>query len=387
MAIRKVFGSDDEYALLITPGETEGQRRGPSIEEIRMAAPYGVVGTFDQAYRRAGGHTIGGPDDSAFQIEERSLALATNLMLGNGARFYVDSSHPEYCTPECTSIFDYIAHTKAGDLAVTTGAADFAARMNAHGLPMTAAVYHNNHDHKGDSWGTHVNFLVAANALPEIMRFFPIHLITSQIFCGGGRVGGNSDSRGVQPRFQLSQRADFTVMDYSLDTMHDRGVMNTRDEPHSGPDYARLHVINFDANMSELATFLKIGTSCIVLAMIEDGWLQKHAHDLVVTNMAQTFQAVSRDITLKRPFRLADGSRISALEAQARLLTEAKRYAEERGLGFLEPGEGETVLELWEQTLQVLEQNPMAADGLDWPRKLALIDSYDAKGSSLHKLV
>ena len=58
----------------------------------------------------------------------------------------------------------------------------------------------------------------------------------------------------------------------SVDTMHNRPILNTRDEPHADREkYRRLHLIIGDANMCEYATALKVGTTQLVLDLIERG--------------------------------------------------------------------------------------------------------------------
>src|SRR5690606_39266695 len=239
-------------------------------------------------------------------------------------------------------------------------------------------VYKNNSDRKGNSYGCHENYLmdrqvtfgkIVANVMP--------HIITRQVFTGAGKVG--TEAAGLTSAdvpFQLTQRADFFEEEVGLETTLKRPIVNTRDEPHADPQkYRRLHVIVGDANLSQVATFLKVGTTALVLSMIEDDWLTR---DLVPARPVQALRQVSYDLTLSRPIELTDGSSITALEAQWELHTRARKFAEERGLDCIGGQEvGEAVLDRWEAVLSALETDPgQLADQLDWVAKHRLLDGY-----------
>ena len=102
----------------------------------------------------------------------------------------------------------------------------------------------------------------------DIIRGLIPFFVTRQVFAGAGRVGIGAEGR--TQGFQLSQRADFFEVEVGLETTLKRPIINTRDEPHADADkYRRLHVIIGDANLAELSTYLKVGTTSLVLAMIE----------------------------------------------------------------------------------------------------------------------
>jgi len=113
-----------------------------------------------------------------------------------------------------------------------------------------------------------------------------------------------SEASGIGPDrvpFQLTQRAEFFEEEVGLETTLKRPLVNTRDEPHSDSQkYRRLHVIVGDANLSEISTFLKVGVTALVLAMIEDDELaglhpgQSVSVDLVSASGARR----SIDVTL-----------------------------------------------------------------------------------------
>jgi proteasome accessory factor A len=203
------------------------------------------------------------------------------------------------------------------------------------------------------------------------------HFITRQIYTGAGKVGTEAPGlTSADVPYQLTQRADFFEEEVGLETTLKRPIVNTRDEPHADAQkYRRLHVIVGDANLSEVATFLKVGTTALVLSMIEDDWLSR---DLLPAKPVQALRHVSYDVTLDRPIPLADGSSITALEAQWELYDRARKFAEEHGLECIGGDEvGNEVLRRWEHVLTGLETDPSAlADQVDWIAKHRLLDGY-----------
>ena len=128
----------------------------------------------------------------------------------------------------------------------------------------------------------------------RIVQYMMPFLVTRQVFTGAGKVGSENNLEYTE--YQVSQRADFLETEVGLETMHSRPIINTRDEPHADPEkYRRLHVIVGDANMSEVANYLKVGTTAIVLSMIEDDFIDR---DLTLDNPVQAFRQVSRDLDL-----------------------------------------------------------------------------------------
>ena len=179
------------------------------------------------------------------------------MILTNGARLYVDHAHPEYSTPEVTNPRDLVLWDKAGER-VMAEAARRAATVPTIG---TIHLYKNNTDNKGASYGAHENYLMRRQTpFSEIVSHLTPFFVTRQVVCGAGRVGRGQD--GSQPGFQLSQRADYFEVEVGLETTLKRPIINTRDEPHADADkYRRLHVIIGDANLSEISTYLKVGTT------------------------------------------------------------------------------------------------------------------------------
>jgi proteasome accessory factor A len=304
-----------------------------------------------------------------------------NAVLTNGARFYVDHAHPEYSTPECSDPLQAVCHDRAGEL-ILIRAMEAAQRLLPPGEEII--VYKNNSDGKGNSYGCHENYLVD-RAVPfgRIVQRITAHFVTRQVFAGAGKVGQENGETPEPVHFQVSQRADFFEEEVGLETTLKRPIVNTRDEPHCDPQkYRRLHVIVGDANRAEVATFLKLGTTALVLAMIEDDF---HAgRDLTLANPVAAIRAVSHDPDLRTRITLANGERITAVELQWELFGLARKYAEERGLEALGDAEvGALVLERWERVLVGLETDPESLAGeLDWVAKRRIVEGYRER----HKL-
>ena len=301
------------------------------------------------------------------QLTDEDLGLA-NVILTNGARLYVDHAHPEYSTPECTSPLDIVTWDKAGEQ-VALDACRFASVAGEGDL----LLYKNNTDNKGASYGAHENYLVRRSTpFGEIVRHLTPFFVTRQVICGAGRVGLGQDGHG--DGFQLSQRADFFEVEVGLETTLKRPIINTRDEPHADPEkYRRLHVIIGDANLSETSTYLKVGTTALVLAMIEDRFITR---DLGISRPVASLKQVSHDSSLTHLLDVGEGRSMTAVQVQWEFLTLARAYVEHT-LGSDADAQTLDVLDRWESTLDRLERDPFElADELDWVAKLKLLNSY-----------
>ncbi len=315
------------------------------------------------------------------QLTDEDLGLA-NVILTSGARLYVDHAHPEYSSPEVTNPFDAVLWDKAGERVMAEAA------RRAATVPGTWPIqlYKNNTDNKGASYGCHENYLTRRSTpFADIVKHLTPFFVTRQVFCGAGRVGIGADGRGHG--FQISQRADFFEVEVGLETTLKRPIINTRDEPHADPEkYRRLHVIIGDANMSEIATYLKLGTTALVLAMIEDGFLSV---DFSIDGPVAALRAVSHDSSLTHRVTLRDGRKMTALQVQMEYLEQARKYVEDC-MGADVDDMTRDVLDRWESVLSRLADDPMSLSAeLDWVAKLALLNGYrDREGLdwAAHKL-
>jgi proteasome accessory factor PafA2 len=302
------------------------------------------------------------------ELSDEDLGLA-NVIHPNGARYYVDHAHPEYSTPECLSPRSLVIHDKAGERILERSLAVVAAEIPSS---PALAIYKNNSDGKGNSYGTHENYLMdRATPFGDIVRDLTPFFVSRQIFTGAGKLGLEAqwDERGKHV-FQLTQRADFFETEVGLETTLKRPIINTRDEPHADPErYRRLHVIVGDANLCEVATFLKLGSTSIVLKMIEDGFLP----DFSLVNPVAAIHDVSRDVSLTTQVSLVDGRKMSALQLQWEYLELARKYVDRED----DTPENREVLERWETVLRGLENDPRTLSGqLDWVAKLRLLEGY-----------
>src|SRR4026209_1869397 len=270
------------------------------------------------------------PDEVARYLFRRvvSWGRSSNVFLANGARLYLDvGSPPEYATPECDSILDLVTHDKAGEgtLGRLRGSAE--QRLREEGIRGVISLFKNNTDSAGNSYGCHENYLTSRrddfSHYAEVLIPF---LVSRQIYAGAGKV--LQTARGAM--FSISQRAEHIWEGVSSATTRSRPIVNTRDEPHADAErYRRLHVIVGDSNMSEYATFLKVGATSILLRMLEDTSVV--LRDMTLENPIRAIREISHDITCRKNVRLANGREVSALDIQNEYLTRALRYAEQKG--------------------------------------------------------
>ena len=371
MAVPKVCGIETEYGIAL---------RG-AVDPNPVLASSMLVNAYVEHRRVGWDFEDETPDrDARGYVREGASppeveTHLVNAVLTNGARYYVDHAHPEYSSPECTNALELTLFDKAGERIL-------ARSMTAAGrtLPdgQTIVVYKNNSDGKGNSYGCHENYLLdRAVPFAQFVRHMLPWLVTRQIFTGAGKVG--AENGGSDTRFQISQRADFFEEEVGLETTLRRPIVNTRDEPHADTQvYRRLHVIVGDANLCEVPTFLKVGTTSIVLAMIEDGFIDK---DFSLSAPVAALRAVSRDLGCRSPVELADGTRLSPLEIQWEFLRLAQKYADDIGLAPCGGDEvGRLVLRRWEDVLAALERDPLELDGvLDWVTKHQLLQAFSAR--------
>ena len=314
------------------------------------------------------------PDEVARYLFRRvvSWGRSSNVFLENGARLYLDvGSHPEYATPECDALEDVVAHDKAGERILEGLVSGAEERLEEEGIRGQIYVFKNNTDSAGNSYGCHENYLVSRHK--DFHRTVDVlipFLVTRQIFVGAGKLTQTPRGTG----FTVAQRADHIWEGVSSATTRSRPIINTRDEPHADAErYRRLHVIAGDSNMSEYATYVKVGTMVALLQMIERDVVFR---DLTLENPIRAIREVSHDTTCTRKLRLANGRELSALDIQWEYLDRAMRFA--RSPGF--PPQVQAAVDRWEHLLTGLEKDPMTLDReVDWVMKYKLLDRYSTK--------
>lgn len=373
MAIRKVVGMETEYGILLRGVAEPNPIAASSLLINAYVAELSRKVGWDFEDETPGRDARGFAREGAAPPEVETHLV--NAVLTNGARYYVDHAHPEYSTPECADARTVVKFDKAGEKILAASM-----RAAATVLPpgQEIVIYKNNSDRKGNSYGTHENYLMDRQVpFGRIVQHVMPHFVTRQLYCGAGKVGSEAATTGgVDVHFQLSQRADFFEEEVGLETTLKRPIVNTRDEPHSDSQkYRRLHVIVGDANLSEIAAFLKVGTTALVLSMIEDDCFD--GLEFTLAAPVQAIRRVSYDVDLTLPLELANGKRMTALEIQWEYFDLARKYAEDRGLESVGEEVGADVLRRWEEVLTGLESDPMGmADQLDWLAKYRLIDGY-----------
>ena len=312
------------------------------------------------------------PDEVARYLFRRvvSWGRSSNVFLANGARLYLDvGSHPEYATPECDSLADLVAHDKAGEWILEQLLESAEQRLAEEGIRGDIYLFRNNTDSAGNSYGCHENYLTSRHDdLSHYTEVLIPFLVSRQIYAGAGKV--LQTARGAQ--FSLAQRAEHIWEGVSSATTRSRPIINTRDEPHADSDrYRRLHVIVGDSNMSEYATFLKVGACSLILRMLEDPAVV--LRDMTLENPIRAIREISHDLTCTRRVRLANGREASAHEIQSEYLNRALRYAETHDLNPQE----KQALGMWEHVMAGLERDPLSLDReVDWVTKHNLIEAY-----------
>jgi len=371
MAIPKVCGIETEYGIMVRGADSNPVTASSLLINSYLAANYRKVGwDFEDEHP--------GHDARGFAVDDLLAPdIETNLVnsvLTNGARYYVDHAHPEISTPECLTALEVVRYDRAAEAIIRESMATAAGH-----LPDGAEIlcHKNNSDGKGNSYGCHENYLLARSVpFGRIVAQVTPHFVTRQIVIGAGKVGCELPGMSADDvPYQISQRADFFEEEVGLETTLKRPIVNTRDEPHcDASKYRRLHVIVGDANMSEVATYLKVGATAIVLAMIEDDALDD---DWLLANPVGAIRNVSHDPSLTRTILLRDGRRVTAIEVQWGMLERARKYERSHGLAVVGESVGADVLARWEAVLTGLESDRSSvADVVDWVAKQRLIDGY-----------
>jgi proteasome accessory factor A len=372
MSVHRIMGVETEYGI----SALADPQANPVLLSSQVVTAYGteVMPTrprrmrwdydVETPLRDARGFDMSRADADPSQLTDDDYGLA-NLVLFNGARFYVDHAHPEYSSPEVTNPRDAALWDVAGDRIMQESA-----RLASSLTGQLITAYKNNTDGQV-SYGTHENYQVSrATPFPHLVKYLTPFFVTRCIYSGAGRVGIGQES--LTPGFQISQRADYFEAEVGLETTLRRPIINTRDEPHANPeDFRRLHVIVGDANMSQKANYLKLGTTSLVLSMIEAGFLNL---DLELRDPVSAMHQVSHDINFERQLELRNGKTISALDIQELFIDSATRYVESSGTG---DDMTLDVLHNWTRVVSTLRSDKMSlANEVDWILKYSILEGY-----------
>ncbi len=375
MTVQRIMGTEVEYGVSV-PGEPGVN---PVISSTQVVLAYAASVAAPRARRPRWDYEVESPLRDARGYDLSALfgqadpdiedIGAANVILSNGARLYVDHAHPEFSAPEVTNPLDGVLYDKAGERVMEAAARLAAAVPGAKPVQL----YKNNTDGKGASYGTHENYLCRRDTpfsaiIAGLLPFFA----SRQVFSGAGRVG--IGVAGAAPGFQLGQRSDYIEVEVGLETTLKRGLINTRDEPHADADkWRRLHVIVGDATLAETSTYLKLGTTALVLDMIEQGW---PLPTVALADPVAAIRHISHDPTLAATVERADGGVLTGLEIQLAYADAAAAYLADRYGADVDPATAD-VLATWRRVLDQLGRDPMElADTLDWPAKLRLLEGF-----------
>src|SRR3990170_1003372 len=327
---------------------------------------FGVTCTFHGQRRLS-------PDEVARYLFRRvvSWGRSSNVFLRNGARLYLDvGSHPEYATAECDSLHQLVTHDRAGERVLEELLIDAEQRLAEEGIGGDIYLFKNNTDSAGNSYGCHENFLVVrAGEFSRISDVLLPFLVTRQLICGAGKILQTPKAA----TFCLSQREEHIWEGVSSATTRSRPIINTRDEPHADAEkYRRLHVIVGDSNMAEWASYLKVGSTALLLRMLEEG---VQVRDMTLENPIRAIREISHDTTCQRKVRLANGREASALDMQKEYLDKALRWVDQRDDLVLKDIAG-----MWEHAIHCLEHDQDRLERqVDWIAKRKVVENYRLK--------
>jgi len=371
------FGIETEFGIQ-SEADAKADVVAESIALVRSAVNLGVFMRWDYGcedpHADARGFRVDAlrqdVDEANYEEEDSRRILSfpeikSDMVLPNGARFYNDHAHPEYCTPECSTLEEMVAQDRAGELLVMA-CAERLRQERGHGV----RLYKNNTDYAGHSYGCHENYLVPrALEWVDLARGIQAFLVTRQVFTGAGKYGVEEEDRFLKPGFQISQRADFFSELESVDTMQRRPLINTRDEPHANAlRYRRFHVILGDANMVPFATALKVGTTALVLEAL---CRRPLASWPVLRDPLGAVVDISRSPGLGGTYQVEGVGRMTALDVQERY------WGMVRGEVDLDSPWKRWVLEQWEEIITDLRRDPeVCLDRVDWVAKRALIRQF-----------
>jgi hypothetical protein len=343
----RIYSLETEYAANHVPP--------PGAERARAAVV--VAALLEAVYERVG--------------------VRWSQFLLNGSRLYSDQGHAEWCLPECRTPREAAVYGQAADALMAACVPRAERLLEEHGFPGGLRVVKNNVDAEGNTYGCHENYMaprqtVWLNVVDHMrltVRSLLPFLVTRQVLCGAGRVGwGPGAQEGW--RYQLSQRADFVDELVSRGTMGERAIVSLgrEGEPFAAGGYRRLHLILGDANPSPWATRLKLGTTGVVLRMIEELGLARVPH---LADPVAALRAVSRDPDCAVRLPLRDGRALTAVEVQRIYCEQAADYLEAHGFS---DDEEWTMVE-WASALDALDEDPAQLAGkADWVAKRLLLE-------------
>jgi hypothetical protein len=385
-ALPKLCGADIELGNFIAGVDQAGgtgyeasrallaQIQGEPKRKSHSYAGWGVASSATSQLR------VSSPGTSISQFAYDPQDVSRRFLSSNGGCAYIDLDHIELCIPEVSSAFDHVAawHGTLRNMRTALSSANAARPVNQR-----IQVLVNNSDGLGNSYGSHLSFLIRRRTFenlfsrrPHYLQFLASFQISSILLTGQGKVGSENGRPAVP--YQISQRADFFETLQGVQTTFNRPIVNSRDESLCGQQSfddplapARLHVIFFDSALG--SPLFRVGPMQLVLTLIELGLVNPH---LILNDPLTALPCYSRDPTLKAQAELISGERVTALELQQLYLEEVQRYAAQGVFDGIVP-RAEEIIALWQDTLNKFANEDwvgVARRGIDWVLKLKAIE-------------
>ena len=356
----RIYGIETEYGLLIKDADFKLDPVQVAIRIKDHIFKSSELGVLDQHYRA----NDEPPENGGFLL--------------NAGRIYLDMGHLEYASPECFTLTDLVTYDRAGDTLIQDAVEEL-------GWRDSIGIIKNNVDLETNAtFGCHENYLVG-RGFPfderENLKLLSSFLVTRQIYCGAGRIGACNphpfrDWKGTfveeteaNVDFQISQRADHIPNEFYRWVQYNRAIVNTRDEPLADPSkYRRIHLLVGDSNMSEFATAMKMGTTTLILELVEQGIANS---DWILAESVEAMRSISRDQNFKWELTLRNGRHTTALELQMDMMQTAKKHL--AGMNQ----ETDWIISEWDLLLNDIPKGPEALIGrVDWATKYWMLSEF-----------
>ena len=356
----RIYGIETEYGLLIKDADFKLDPVQVAIRIKDHIFKSSELGVLDQHYRA----NDEPPENGGFLL--------------NAGRIYLDMGHLEYASPECFTLTDLVTYDRAGDTLIQDAVEEL-------GWRDSIGIIKNNVDlETSATFGCHENYLVG-RGFPfderENLKLLSSFLVTRQIYCGAGRIGACNphpfrdwegtfvEETEANVDFQISQRADHIPNEFYRWVQYNRAIVNTRDEPLADPSkYRRIHLLVGDSNMSEFATAMKMGTTTLILELMEQGIANS---DWILAESVEAMRSISRDQNFKWELTLRNGRHTTALELQMDMMQTAKKHL--AGMNQ----ETDWIIGEWDLLLNDIPKGPEALIGrVDWATKYWMLSEF-----------
>ena len=356
----RIYGIETEYGLLIKDPDFKFDPMQAAIKIKDHIFKSSRLGVLDQHYRA----NDEPPGNGGFLL--------------NAGRIYLDMGHLEYASPECFTLTDLVTYDRAGDEIIQDAVEEL-------GWKDSIGIIKNNVDLETNAtFGCHENYLVG-RGFPfderENLKLLSAFLVTRQIYCGAGRIGACNphpfrdwesnfiDNLETKVNFQISQRADHIPNEFYRWVQYNRAIVNTRDEPLADPSkYRRIHLLVGDSNISEYATAMKMGTTTLMLELMEQGIANS---DWILAESVEAMRTISRDQEFRWEVTLRNGRHTTALELQMDMMNTAKKHL--AGMNR----ETDWIIQEWNSVLDDLSKGPEVLVGrVDWATKFWMLSEF-----------